>query len=233
MLTKQEMGKKNYYVLKICTILEKHIVKLLFIVVTLGIEALVILMNNLLQASEFSHITTPSINYYYCWSAWSQPVLQVGKEVVVTWSNIRTVNRVIRENAVEMHQQCPSASSCIQTCILVEEHNSRYQHSTPCFWMAIHSYLSVLRYTCDIIVAPCCMNSTISTLSCPRKQFSLAFWRVYSRLNFFSARLLNVCTYTVLATLLPFLHKLSKVNGGLFPNFPCNRKEVLKYFVLF
>jgi hypothetical protein len=46
--------------------------------------------------------------------------------VVVAQSEIRAVNRV-----VEMYQQCSSASSCMQTCIVMEEHYNICQHSTP------------------------------------------------------------------------------------------------------
>jgi hypothetical protein len=71
----------------------------------------------------------------------------------------------------------------MRTGVVVEEYYEYTvrvcQHSTS-FVLNDRRYavffLCVLKYTCDLIVIRVCMNSTISTLSCPRKQL-LAFWQ--------------------------------------------------------
>jgi hypothetical protein len=79
----------------------------------------------------------------------SQPVLQVGKQVVVVRSKIRVVRRIVKQLLVEVFQQCSSASSCIRmrTRIVMEEHCTGCQHSAPfvlndptqfCYCFAIH-----------------------------------------------------------------------------------------------
>jgi hypothetical protein len=64
---------------------------------------------------------------------WSQPVLQVGKQVVVAQSEIRAVRKVVKQLPVEMFQQCSSVGSCMWTCIVMEEHCTVCQHSMPFF----------------------------------------------------------------------------------------------------
>jgi hypothetical protein len=61
----------------------------------------------------------------------SQPVLQVGKDVVVAQSKIRAVRWVFKQLPIDMLQQCPSASRCMWTCIVMEEHYTGCQHSMP------------------------------------------------------------------------------------------------------
>jgi hypothetical protein len=82
-------------------------------------------------ACELSHVLTPSINslLFKCCDH-NQLIIQVGKQVVVAWSEIRTVRRVIQQLPVEMLQQCSSASSCphMRTHIDMEEH-----YTTPIF----------------------------------------------------------------------------------------------------
>jgi hypothetical protein len=60
---------------------------------------------------------------------WSQPVLQVGKQVVVVWSEIGAVKRVVKLLPVEMLQQCSSVSSCLRMCTVMEGHYTVCQHS--------------------------------------------------------------------------------------------------------
>jgi hypothetical protein len=47
--------------------------------------------------------------------------------------------------------------------IVMEEHYTRCQHSTHFVLNGCKQSFSVLQYTSDIIVIPCCMKSTIST----------------------------------------------------------------------
>jgi hypothetical protein len=80
-------------------------------------------------ACELSHVLTYSINSLFE-ALWFQPVLQVGKEVVVGRSEVRAIRRVVKQLPVEMLKQCSSASSCMRTRIVMEEHYTVCQHST-------------------------------------------------------------------------------------------------------
>jgi hypothetical protein len=64
---------------------------------------------------------------------WSQPILQVGtsEQVAVVWSEIRAMRQVVKQLWVKMLQQCSNASSCMRTCIAMEEHFTGCQHSSP------------------------------------------------------------------------------------------------------
>jgi hypothetical protein len=61
---------------------------------------------------------------------WSEPVLQVVKQVEGAQSKVRTVRMVVKQLCVQMLQQCSSASSCMQTSIVTEERYTRCHHST-------------------------------------------------------------------------------------------------------
>jgi hypothetical protein len=56
-------------------------------------------------------------------------LLQVGKQVVVAQSEIRAARRMIKQLTVEMLQQCLSVSSCMQMCIVMDQHYTICQHS--------------------------------------------------------------------------------------------------------
>jgi hypothetical protein len=62
---------------------------------------------------------------------WSQPILQVGKQVVVARSENRVVRRMVKQHPAEMLEQCASASSCMWTRDVMQEHYTVCQHSTP------------------------------------------------------------------------------------------------------
>jgi hypothetical protein len=106
-----------------------YTLKLLLNIVTTGTEALVVLGNQFLYASVKEvyrlwaqpHFITfhPLLDVVEV--LWSQPILQVGKEVVVTWSEIKTVRGVVKQLLVEMLQQCSRASSCMLMLIFMEE----------------------------------------------------------------------------------------------------------------
>jgi hypothetical protein len=51
----------------------------------------------------------------------------------------------------------------MRTCIVMKEHYTGYQHSMRFVLNGPTHCFSVSQYTCDVIVAPCCRNSTIST----------------------------------------------------------------------
>jgi hypothetical protein len=53
---------------------------------------------------------------------------------------------VVRQDPVEMLQQCWSASSCMQMCIVMEEHDTGCQYPTPFFWITQCSSFSVSQY---------------------------------------------------------------------------------------
>jgi hypothetical protein len=82
------------------------------------------------SACDLNHVLITSIIVEVLWS---QPVLQVGasEQVVVVWSEIRAIRRVVKQLWVEMLQQYSNASSCMWTCIAMEEHFTGCQHSSP------------------------------------------------------------------------------------------------------
>jgi hypothetical protein len=133
LLTKQAMRKKMYYVQK-----NTYILKLLLNVVTPRIEALASRCKLLYACvKEVCCLwAQPRFDTFHqlliiVEVPWSQPVLQVGKQVVVARSEIRAVTRVVKQLPVEMPQQWTSASSRMRTLIVMEEHYTGYQHSTP------------------------------------------------------------------------------------------------------
>jgi hypothetical protein len=77
---------------------------------------------------------------------WSQPDLQVGKQVVVAWSKIRNIRRMVKQLSVEMLQQCSSVRSCMRTCIVTEVHTGCH-HSTPFVLNDPTQFFSVSQYT--------------------------------------------------------------------------------------
>jgi hypothetical protein len=126
-VTSGELLKQAMRKYKLLYVKYTYVLKLLLNVVTARIEASVVLGNKFLYACVL----------------WAQPLLivvealrsrtllQVGKQVVVTQSEIWAVRRVVRQLPVEMLQQCPSASSCVQMCVVMEEHCTGCQYSTP------------------------------------------------------------------------------------------------------
>jgi hypothetical protein len=85
-----------------------------------------------------------------------------------------------------MLQQCSSASSCMRTCIVMEQHYALCQHSTPFLWVALHSFFffDMSKYTSDVIGSLIAWNppSTLEN-SCRRlsgrhlfKLFRLVWW---------------------------------------------------------
>jgi hypothetical protein len=102
-----------------------HILKVILNVVTAGIEAPVISGNTFLYACVKAvcrlwlrpRSDTLHQLLIIAEALWSQPVLQVGKQVVVVRS--------------EMLQQCSSASSCMRTHIVTETNYTGCQHCMP------------------------------------------------------------------------------------------------------
>jgi hypothetical protein len=82
-------------------------------------------------ACELSHVLTLSINLLLFEALWSQSVLEIGKQVVVAWSEIRALRTVVKQLPVEMLQQCSSASSCLWTLIVTQVHYTGSYYSTP------------------------------------------------------------------------------------------------------
>jgi hypothetical protein len=82
-----------------------YILKLHLNIVTTGIETRVPLMNKFLYAyvKEIcclwaqQHFDTFRQDLIIVEALWLQPVLQVDKQVVVAWSEIRAVRRVVKE----------------------------------------------------------------------------------------------------------------------------------------
>jgi hypothetical protein len=115
-----------------------YMLNLLLNVVTFKIEAPVISENKFLYAcvKEVCCLwAQPLLDTFHqllitVEALWSQLALQIGKQMVVVRSEISAVRRVVKELPVEMLWQCSSASSCMQTRILMEEHYTCCQHST-------------------------------------------------------------------------------------------------------
>jgi hypothetical protein len=138
LLTKQAMRwetllfTKNTY---------SYIRKLFLNVITTWIKALVLSGNKFLYAcaKEVCCLwAQPRFDTFHqlliiAEELWLQPVLQVGEQVAVAWSEIRAVSRVVKQLPVEMLYQCSSAScyTRMRTRIVMEEHYTVCQHSTP------------------------------------------------------------------------------------------------------
>jgi hypothetical protein len=106
-----------------------YILKLLLNIATAGIEPLVVLGNKFLYVyvKEICHLwAQPRFDTFHqliiVEALWSQPVTQ---------SEIRAVRRVVKQLPVEMLQQYSSVNSCMRICIVMEEHYTGCQHSTP------------------------------------------------------------------------------------------------------
>jgi hypothetical protein len=108
-----------------------YILKLLHNIVSARIEALFISGNKFLYAcvrevcrlgASFRQLITVEVLQ-------SQPVLQLGKQMVVTWSNIRAIRRVVKLLPVEMFK-------CEQLYV-----------DTHCHEGALHAFCSERSYT--------------------------------------------------------------------------------------
>jgi hypothetical protein len=116
-----------------------YILQLLLNIITAGTETLVVSGNRLLYACVTEVCrpwAQPCFDTFHqllitVEALWSQPVLQVGKQVVVTQSEIRAVRRVVKQLLAEMLQQCTCSCKSMQTHIVMEEHYTRCQHSMP------------------------------------------------------------------------------------------------------
>jgi hypothetical protein len=61
--------------------------------------------------------------------------------------------------------------------------------------MAVRSFSSVSQYTYDVIMVPCCMNSTIITRFLSQKTVTISVWQAYVCLNFFDLFYECVCIH--------------------------------------
>jgi hypothetical protein len=134
-----------------------YILKLLLDVVTAGLETLVVSGYKLLYgcvkevcrlwAQPRFYTSNPLLVIVE--ALWLQPVLQVGKQVVVARSEIRDLRRVVKQLPVEMLQQCLSGGSCMRTCIVMEKYYEYTvcQHSMPFFPEWPHAIFFVFRNT--------------------------------------------------------------------------------------
>jgi hypothetical protein len=116
-----------------------YILKLFLNIVTARIEALIMSENKFLCACVKGVCllwAQPCFDTFHqihiiVKALWSHPVLQVGKQVVVAWSEIMAVRSVVRQLPFEMLQQCSCDSSCMRTHIVMDEHYTVCRHSTP------------------------------------------------------------------------------------------------------
>jgi hypothetical protein len=114
-----------------------HIPKLLLNLVAVGIETLV-------WGNKFLYVCVREVCHLWaelCFDTyhqlliiveplWSQPVLQVHKQVAVDRSEIMAGRRVVKQLPVDILKQCSTASNYKQTRIVMEEHYTGCQHST-------------------------------------------------------------------------------------------------------
>jgi hypothetical protein len=112
----------------------------------------------------------------------SHTILHVGKQVVVTRSEIRAVRGVVKWLPVEMLQQCSSVSSCMWTCIVMEEHHTGCQHSMPfglngTMQFLFFFFIFLARNTLVTLWSLVVWILLSALVSCPRKQVLLAFWQ--------------------------------------------------------
>jgi hypothetical protein len=73
---------------------------------------------------------------------------------------MKAVRRVVKQLPVEMIKQCLSVSSCMQMCTVMDEHYTACQHSMPFVLNGPMQFFECFSIHCDIILVPCCMNST-------------------------------------------------------------------------
>jgi hypothetical protein len=73
----------------------------------------------------------------------------------------------------------------MRTRVIMEEHYTGCQHSMPFVLNGLTHFFSVLQYTADVIVVPCCMNSTISTPFLCQKTVAISFLAENVCLNVF------------------------------------------------
>jgi hypothetical protein len=134
---------------------------------------------------ELSHVLTPSINSL-CWST----VIATSYSGRYTGSSHLEQDQGCKEDSrttpVETLQKCSSASSCMQMRIVMEEHYTRCQHSTPLVLNGQH-YAGFLVF-CNTLLTLWSLVAWIppsALLYCPRKQLPSAFWQADVCLNLF------------------------------------------------
>jgi hypothetical protein len=126
LLTKWAMRKKNYYIQKICEYLSCFSTYSPPELRHLSYWGIIFLYTCVKEAWHLwaqPHFDTSHQLLIIAEAPWSQPVLQVGKQVVVDQSEVRAVWRVVRQLPVEMLQHCSSVIICthMRMCIVMEE----------------------------------------------------------------------------------------------------------------
>jgi hypothetical protein len=126
-----------------------------------------ILLLNVVTVGTESFVLPRSNTFHYFFNIaeelWSQPVLQVCELEIVTGSEIWALRKVVKQLPVEMLQQCWIANSCMRKRIVMGEHYTGYQHSTPSFLNGQRSYFSV-----STIVSPAALIPPSALLFRPR-----------------------------------------------------------------
>jgi hypothetical protein len=145
-----------------------YILKILLNVLTVGIEALVVSWN------KFSYACIKAV----C-CLWAQPHFDTFHQLIIVevlWSQ---------------NSQLKWTSSA-RVLAAVCRHALSWRSTTPdvsiphlLFWMAPCSSFSILQYTSDVTVVPCCMNSTISTHILAKTTIAISCQADYVYLNFF------------------------------------------------
>jgi hypothetical protein len=88
---------------------------------------------------ESSHVLIHSSSSSLLLKRWSQPVRQVGKQMVAARSEIGVVRRVVKQLPVEMLQQCSCASNCMRWALSWRITAPDVNIPLFLFWMAHHT----------------------------------------------------------------------------------------------
>jgi hypothetical protein len=102
---------------------------------------------------------------------WSQPVLQVVRQVAVARSEIRAVRRVVQQLPVGMLQHCSNVSSRMRTRIV--QHSTTFILNRPMQFFVFRNALMTLLWSVVAWIPPSAL------LYCYRKQLPSAFWQTF------------------------------------------------------
>jgi hypothetical protein len=84
----------------------------------------------------------------------------------------------------------------MRTRVVMKEHNTERQHSTPFVLNGPTQFFNVSQCTSDVTAFPCCMNPTISTPFVSKKTIAISFLAGRRLFKLSLACLVNVCAFT-------------------------------------
>jgi hypothetical protein len=183
-------------------------------------------VSNKSATCELSHVFTPSINYSLLLKHCDpNQFFQVGK----TGGNRSEWDQGCKKSNNSQLKCSSSAWVGAAVCRYALSQNTTLDTSIPhlLFWMVLCSFFNVSQYTSDIIVVPCCMNSTISSPFQSQKTVTISF--LAGRRLFKLFRLVWwMCVHPLLWLLFGF--SISKWNPGFIT---CYSYNVIEKFAIF